>query len=47
MKLLKSPLSPLAAGDGSSVGVLSHIYPSLEPKNAENPPKFRPQGTIP
>ena len=43
MTFWKPPLSPLSAGDGSSVGVLSHIYPSLEPKNAENPPEFRPQ----
>ena len=35
----KPPLSNTLQVMG--VRVLSHIYPSLEPKNAENPPKFR------
>lgn len=34
----KPPLSNTLQVMG--VRVLSHIYPSLEPKNAENPPKF-------
>ena len=39
LKIKKPPLSNTLQVMG--VRVLSHIYPSLEPKNAENPPKFR------